>query len=56
MYFNLLNTDPWIIIRTADGIPSLAFLLSPRFSLVPTLGYYSALGFLFFPPLAVIQP
>merc|ERR1712077_137487 len=25
---------------------------SPGFSLLPTLGYYSALGFLFFPPLA----
>ena len=31
-------------------------LLSPRFSLFPTLGYFPALGFLFFPPLAVIQP
>ena len=31
-------------------------LFSPRFFLLPTLGYYPALGFLFFPPLAVIQP
>ena len=31
-------------------------LFSPRFFLLPTLGYHPALGFLFFPPLAVIQP
>ena len=31
-------------------------LFSPRFFLLPTLGYYPALGFLFVPPLAVIQP
>ena len=31
-------------------------LFSPGFSLLPTLGYYSALGFLFFPPWAIIQP
>ena len=32
------------------------FKLSLRFFLLPTLGYYPALSFLFFPPLAVIQP
>ena len=35
-YSYLLNTTPWVIIRTGVGIPSL--------------------GFLFFPPLAIIQP
>ena len=28
----------------------------PRFSLFPSLGHYPALGFLFLPPLAIIQP
>ena len=55
-YSYLLNTIPWVIIRTGVGIPSLGFYYYPWFSLFPTLGYYSALGFLFFPPLATIQP
>ena len=55
-YSYLLNTTPWVIIRTGVGIPSLGFYYCPWFSLFPTLGYYSALGFLFFPPLATIQP
>ena len=32
----------WVIIRTGVG--------------TPTLGYYSALGFLLFPPLSIILP
>ena len=55
-YSYLLNTTPWVIIRTGVGIPSLGFYYCPWFSLFPTLGYYPALGFLFFPPLATIQP
>ena len=54
IYYQLPNTNPWA--RTGDGIPSHGFLLSHVFSLFPTLGYNPALGFLFFPPLAVIQP
>ena len=56
LYSYLLNTTPWVIIRTGVGIPSLGFYYCPWFSLFPTLGYYSALGFLFFLPLATIQP
>ena len=55
-YSCLLNTTPWVIIRTGVGIPSHGFYHCPWFSLFPTLGYYSALGFLFFPPLATISP
>ena len=55
-YSYLLNTTPWVIIRTGVGIPSLGFYYCPWFSLFPTLGYYSTLGFLFFPPWAIIQP
>ena len=55
-YSYLLNTTPWVIIRTGVGFPSLGFYYCPWFSLFPTLGYYPALGFLFFPPLATIQP
>ena len=61
---------PWVIIRTGVENSLRWFLLlplvfsfshpwllfSPGFSLLPTLGYYSALGFLFFPPWAIIQP
>ena len=56
MYSYLLNTTPWVIIRTGVGFPSLGFYYCPGFSLFPTLGYYPTLGFLFFPPLATIQP
>ena len=55
-YSYLPNTTPWVIIKTGVGFPSLGFYYCPWFSLFPTLGYYSALGFLFFLPLATIQP
>ena len=33
---------PRVCIRTNVGTPTLVFLFSPRFSIFPTLGYYSA--------------
>ena len=51
-----VQTPGLLLGLCSDGIPSLCFLLSPRFSLFPTLGYYSALGFPLFPSLAIIQP
>ena len=49
-YSSLPNSTHQGIIRTDVGTPTLGFLFSPRFSIFPTLGYYSALGFLFLPP------
>ena len=51
------NSHPCLLIQPWVFTFSLPWLLfSPCFSLPPTLGYYSALGFLFFPPLVIIQP
>ena len=55
-YSSLPNSTPQGIIRTGVGIPSLGFLFSPRFFFFATLGYYSALGFTFLPPQAIILP
>ena len=55
-YSPLPNSTHQGIIRTDVGTPTLGFLFSPRFSIFPTLGYYSALGFLFLPPQAIIPP
>ena len=57
LYYSCLpNTNPWVIIRTGVGTPTLVFSSSPRFSLFPSLVYYPALGFHFCPPLVIIQP
>ena len=47
-------THPWLRF---SFFSSLVYNIShPWFSLFSTLGYYSALGFLIFPPWAIIQP
>ena len=51
----VLDFPPWLLLLPWVFSFSNPWLLSnPWFSLLPTLGYYSALGFNFFPPLATI--
>ena len=50
-FLPLFFTKPWVFSLSHPCLLSFHW-----FSLFPTLGYYSALGFLFFPPLTVIQP
>ena len=48
-YSSLTISTTWAITSTGVGIPCLGYLLRPGVSLLPSLGYYPALGFLFYP-------